>query len=125
MTPAAYTPRDPGTTVLYQVVADHLETFLATIDADPTAKGLPGYVRDEFYAYLQCGILAHGFLKLGCDSCPHKMLLALRTRACPQHGSFGAATHRVWRAGRPTGAAHWLGFWPRERTPATHRYAMR
>ncbi len=47
-------------TVLYQVVADHLETFLATIDADPTAKGLLVYVRDESYAYLQCGILAHG-----------------------------------------------------------------
>ncbi len=48
MTPAAYTPRDPSTTVLYQVVADHLETFLATIDADPTAKGLPQLVKDEF-----------------------------------------------------------------------------
>ncbi len=83
MTPAAYTPRDPSTTVLYQVVADHLETFLATIDADPTAKGLPGYVRDEFYAYLQCGILAHGFLRLGCDTCPHKMLLAF---SCKRRG---------------------------------------
>ncbi len=63
MTPAAYTQRDPSTTVLYQVVADHLETFLATIDDDPTAKGLPQFVKDEFYAYLQCGILAHGFLR--------------------------------------------------------------
>ncbi len=86
MTPAAYTPRDPSTTVLYQVVADHLETFLATIDADPTAKGLPQFVKDEFYAYLQCGILAYGFLRLGCDTCPHKMLLAFnctRRGFCP------------------------------------------
>ncbi len=86
MTPAAYTPRDPSTTVLYQVVADHLETFLATIDDDPTAKGLPQFVKDEFYAYLQCGILAHGFLRLDCDSCPHKMLLAFtckRRGFCP------------------------------------------
>ena len=52
-------------------------------DADPTAKDLPGYVRDEFYAYLQCGILAHGFLKLGCDSCPQKMLLAF---SCKRRG---------------------------------------
>jgi len=33
---------------------------------DPDAKGLPAYVQREFYDYLQCGILAHGFLRLGC-----------------------------------------------------------
>jgi hypothetical protein len=32
--PPAYVPRDPSTTVLYRVVADHLETFLASLDAD-------------------------------------------------------------------------------------------
>jgi hypothetical protein len=63
-----YQPRDPSSTVLYQMVAEHLETFLSGIDADPTAKGLPSYVRDEFQAYLKCGILAHGFLRLGCDT---------------------------------------------------------
>ena len=40
--------------VLYKVVADHLETFLAALDADPDAKGLPAYVQREFYNYLQC-----------------------------------------------------------------------
>lgn len=67
MVTPSYQPRDPSSTVLYRVVAAHLETFLARIDADPTAKGLPCYVRDEFYAYLQCGVLAHGFLRLGCE----------------------------------------------------------
>jgi hypothetical protein len=86
MVTPAYQPRDPSSTVLYQVIADHLETFLATLDADPMAKGLPQYVREEFYAYLQCGVLAHGFVRLGCDTCPHKMLLAFsckRRRLCP------------------------------------------
>ena len=64
MVPPAYQPRDPSSTVLYQVIADHLETFLATVAADPIATGLPAYVVDEFYAYLQCGILAHGFVRL-------------------------------------------------------------
>jgi hypothetical protein len=41
-------PRDSRDTILYQVVAEHLETFLAGIDADPTAKGLPSSVRDEY-----------------------------------------------------------------------------
>ncbi len=62
-----YGPRDPSQTVLYRVVADHLETFLAALDADPDAKGLPAYVERELYDYLQCGVLAHGFLRLGCE----------------------------------------------------------
>jgi hypothetical protein len=46
-------PRDPSHTVPYKAVADHLETFLASLDADPTAKGLPAYVQREFYDYLR------------------------------------------------------------------------
>jgi len=38
--------------VLYHVVADHLETFLASLDADPDAQGLPAYMPREFYDYL-------------------------------------------------------------------------
>ena len=80
---STYVPRAPSTTVLYHVVADHLETFLASLDADPDARGLPVYVQREFYDYLQCGILAHGFLRLGCDTCTHEMLLAF---SCKRRG---------------------------------------
>ena len=76
-------PRDPSQTLLYQVVADHLETFLASLDADPDAKGLPAYVEREFYDYLQCGVLAHGFLRLGCDTCQQELLLAF---SCKRRG---------------------------------------
>src|SRR5713101_7204082 len=71
---ATYAPRDPGHTVLYTVIAEHLETFLASLADDPEATGLPAYVQREFYDYVRCGILAHGFLRLGCDTC-HKELL--------------------------------------------------
>src|SRR5215470_43663 len=71
---ATYTPRDPSGTVLYHVIAEHLETFLASCHDDPEATGFPAYVEREFYDYLRCGILAHGFLRLGCDTC-HKELL--------------------------------------------------
>ena len=80
---ATYEPRDPSRTVLYTVIADHLETFLASLDADPDAKGLPAYVQREFDAYLQCGILAHGFLRLGCDTCPKELLLPF---SCKRRG---------------------------------------
>jgi hypothetical protein len=42
---ATYEPRDPSRTVLYQVIAAYLETFLPLLDDDPDAKGLPSYVR--------------------------------------------------------------------------------
>src|SRR5882724_6302871 len=79
----SYEPHDPSTTVLYRVVADHLETFLASLDADPDAKGLPAYVERELYDYLQCSVLAHGFLRLGCDTCHHELLLAF---SCKRRG---------------------------------------
>src|SRR5438094_4961487 len=80
---ATYAPRDPSHTVLYHVIADHLETFLASLDDDPEATGLPAYVQREFYDYLQCGILAHGFLQLGCDTCPKELLLPF---SCKRRG---------------------------------------
>ena len=73
---ATYEPRDPSRTVLSKVIAEHLETFLASLDDDPDATGLPAYVQREFYDYLQCGILAHGFLRMGCDTCKKEVLLA-------------------------------------------------
>jgi putative transposase/transposase-like zinc-binding protein len=80
---ATYEPQDPSRTVLYNTIAAHLETFLASLDDDPDAKGLPDYVQREFYDYLQCGILAHGFLRLGCDSCQKEVLLAF---SCKRRG---------------------------------------
>src|SRR6266571_3131374 len=80
---ATYEPRDPSRTVLYKVIAEHLETFLASFDADPDAKGLSAYVQREFYDYLQCGILAHGFLRLGCDTCHHELLVPF---SCKRRG---------------------------------------
>jgi hypothetical protein len=80
---ATYEPRDPSRTVLYRVIAEHLETFLASLDDDPDAKGLPAYVRREFYDYLQCGILAYGFVRLGCNTCTKEMLLAF---SCKRRG---------------------------------------
>jgi len=48
---------------LYQVVQQHLESFLALVEAQ-TGASLPQFVKEEFDAFLECGILAHGFLRL-------------------------------------------------------------
>src|SRR5256712_1207168 len=80
---ATYEPRDLSRTVLYRVIAEHLETFLASLADDPEATGLPPYVEREFYDYLRCGILAHGFRRLACDTCHHELLVPL---SCKRRG---------------------------------------
>src|SRR5262245_2653383 len=83
---ATYAPRYPSRTVLYTVIAEHLETFLASYHNNPEATGLPAYVQREFYDYLRCGILAHGFLRLGCDTCKRELLVPFsrkRRGFCP------------------------------------------
>ncbi len=65
----------------------HLETLLATAeDEDPRGWGMPSWVERDFRAYLRCGILAHGFARIRCDSCGHERLLAFSCKGrgvCP------------------------------------------
>jgi hypothetical protein len=59
--PVHYARRRPEKTTLYQLVQEHLETFFAQVEAE-TEASLPNFVKDEFDAFLQCGILAHAAL---------------------------------------------------------------
>src|SRR5690606_38036018 len=38
-------------------------------------RSLPRYVEDEFEAYLKCGRLEHGFLRVKCESCQSEKLV--------------------------------------------------
>src|SRR5438094_1998950 len=64
-----YTPRNPEETVLYQVIAGQLETFLSR--QQERDRPAPRFVEEEFRSFLDCGILARGFLRLHCQSCGH------------------------------------------------------
>ena len=68
--PPQYQRRRPEQTPLYRLVQQHYETFAAEV------AGLPQFVKDEFEAYLDCGILAHGFLRLRCEGCTRDTLVA-------------------------------------------------
>ena len=106
---ATYEPRDPSRTVLYTVIADHLETFLASCEAARDATGWPAYVQHELYDYLQRGILAHGFLRLGCDSLQARGAAALQLQAARVLSVVCWPAHGTDR--RPPGRArHSLGF---------------
>ncbi len=56
----------------------------------PQKMLLPEFVKDEFEAFLGCGILAHGFLRVRCVDCAHEKLVAFsckRRGFCPSCGA--------------------------------------
>jgi hypothetical protein len=77
-----YERHRPEETILYQLVQEHIETFFAQVETE-TGSGLPDFVKDEFDAFLECGILAHGFLRLRCTDCTHEKLVAF---SCKRRG---------------------------------------
>ena len=60
----------------------HAESFFAHVEAE-TGASLPAFVKEEFDAFLDCGILAHGFLRLRCGDCGHEKLVAF---SCKRRG---------------------------------------
>ncbi|MBW2244149.1 MAG: transposase [Deltaproteobacteria bacterium] len=79
----SYERHRPEESVLYAVVQAELETFLAR--AHLRGHPVPRFIEREFRAYLRCGVLAHGFLRLHCDGCGHDRLVpfSCKGRFCP------------------------------------------
>ncbi|MBI92615.1 MAG: hypothetical protein CME05_05305 [Gemmatimonadaceae bacterium] len=73
--------RKPETEPLYRTMSGHLETFLAQLQA--TDRQLPRHVAQEMRAYLECGILAHGFLRVRCEDCGESWIVAF---SCKKRG---------------------------------------
>jgi hypothetical protein len=71
----AYAPRRPTETVLYGLVRQHLESFLAYA-REQYDGGLPRYVEQELRTYLKCGLFSEGFTRCHCDACGHDLLVA-------------------------------------------------
>ena len=73
--PVSYKRHQPEKTVLYKLVQENLSSFYQQMDRD-YENGLPEFVKKEFDEFLKCGILAHGFLRVQCESCKHEKLVA-------------------------------------------------
>ena len=88
-TPVHYERQRPELTTLYRLMQQHAATFFAQAE-DAAGADLPQFVKDEFDAFLECGILAHGFLRLRCGDCGHDKLVAFsckRRGFCPSCGA--------------------------------------
>ena len=84
----AYERHRPEQTPLYALIDEHFPRFLQRLEAEGVS--LPHFVKEEFEAYLKCGRLEYGFLRVKCDACRHEKLLAFscqRRGFCPSCGA--------------------------------------
>jgi ribosomal protein S27E len=64
------------------------ETFIEETSSSD-GKGLPQHIEKEMRAYLECGILAYGFIRVRCEDCKRENLVAFSCKKrgfCPSCG---------------------------------------
>ena len=85
--PAAYSRHRPERTVLYRLVQEPLDTYLALArEGDWDGQRVPASVEREFRRYLEWGILSYGFARARCPACGHDFLVAFSCKGrgiCP------------------------------------------
>ncbi len=94
---ARYERHQPEKTLLHEVVREQLESFLA--NAREHGAPVARFVERELRAYLECGVLAHGFLRVHCDGCGHDRLVAF---SCKAEAFALRAVAGGWRIQPPT-----------------------
>jgi hypothetical protein len=124
-----YRRRQPEGTVLYEAVRDNLATLLA--EASEVGRGLSQYVERDFAKYMECGVLAHGFARVRCESCTDELLVAFSCKGrgvCPSCNAKRAhvtAAHIVERVlpHVPSGGPRGPRRTPPQRGPSGNAFA--
>jgi hypothetical protein len=106
--PAVYARRRPEQTVLYSLVQQHLESYLALArEGDWDGQRVPPSVEREFRRYLECGILSYDFARARCPACGHDFLVAFSCKgrgvcpSCNARRMAETAAHLVDQVFRP------------------------
>jgi hypothetical protein len=121
-----YERHRPEQTTRYRIVQQHAATFFAQAE-DAVGADLPQFVNDELDAFLERGILAHGFLRLRCDDCGHDKLVAFRCKrrgfclSCGARRMAQAAAHPVDRVIPHVPVRQWVLSLPLFPAPAAGR----
>jgi Putative transposase/Transposase zinc-binding domain len=77
--PVIYQRRQPEKTTLYQAIVEHLPAFLAA--ADEAERPVPKFVRREFEAFLDCGLVERGAIRVRCSVCGFDRLVAFSCKS--------------------------------------------
>lgn len=89
--PFTYKRHEPERTLAYQTVARSLESWIAERNADTEKTCLQEFVLKDMRGFIQCGVVAYGFVYVNCPSCPDTDLLVglscKRRGFCPRCGA--------------------------------------
>ena len=88
---ATYERHRPEQTLLYRLIEKHYPALVEQLEVQ--GKSLPTHVHGEFEAYLKCGRLEHGFLRVRCDKCHFERLVAF---SCKKRGFCPAVAPIAW-----------------------------
>ena len=83
-----YQRHQPEQTLFYQLIETYYPKFLSYLENH--GRSLPNYVHEEFEAYLKCGRLEHGFLRVRCGDCHHEWQVPFSCKKrgfCPSCGA--------------------------------------
>ena len=114
--PKIYKPRSPASTVLYRAVANHWESFVVLAENDE--KRIPYPVKNEFDAFLRCGIHAYGFLRIQCGDCKSEKFVAFSCKkrgfcsSCGGRRMNETAAHLIDRVFPRVGVRQWVVSFP-------------
>ena len=89
--------RQPESTVLYQAVQAAWRTFVGAVEAGE--RTVPRFCRREVEAFLRCGVLAHGLLRVHCDDCGKDDVVAFSCKGrgfCPSCGTARMVDTAAW-----------------------------
>ena len=70
-----YERHRPEHSLLCRLIEEHYPTLVEQLDTQ--GRSLPTHAHREFEAYLKCGRLKHGFLRLRCATCRLERLVAM------------------------------------------------
>ena len=107
-----YARHVPERTLLYALVQAHYPDLIARLATQD--RSLPEYVREEFEAFLRCGVLENGFLRVVCEQCHAERLLAFSCKKrgfCPSCGArrmAESARHLVEEVFGPRPVRQWV-----------------
>jgi len=71
--------------------AEHYPRFVREIER--ACGYLPGFVRQEFEDYLNCGRLEHGFMRVKCGRCRSEHLVALSCNPIVRGGALSPSVY--------------------------------
>ena len=127
-TPGVYRRRRPERTLAWQTVQGWLATWIAHHD-EADAEPVPAYVQRELSAYLECGILAHGFARARCPDCTAEFLVAFSCKgrgvcpSCTTKRMAATAAHLVDSVIPRVPMRQWVLALPKRLRPALRNHA--